>query len=61
VIVTYDDDFVLRLDEDDYRAVLYIGDATLSVRAVADIVHAFSRHYPQDELAGLEFIGAEWL
>ena len=61
VIVTYDDDFVLEVDEDGYRAVLYFNDATLSVKQVADIVHAVSQHYPQDELRGLEYVGAEWL
>lgn len=61
VIVTYDDDFVLELSESDYHAVLYIHDAELSVKDVADIVHAISRHYPQDEIQGLEYIGQGWL
>lgn len=61
VIVTYDDDFVLELDEGTYRAVLYVGDATLSVEQVADIVHAVSQQYPQAELQGLEYVGEEWL
>jgi len=61
VVVTYDDDFVLTVDDDDYRAVLYIHDATLSVQHVADIVHAVSQHYPQDKLRGLEFVGEDWL
>lgn len=61
VIVTYDDDFVLEVDEADYRAVLYVHDAKLSVKDVADIVHAVSQHYPQDEIQGLEYIGEEWL
>jgi predicted nuclease of predicted toxin-antitoxin system len=61
VIVTYDDDFVLDVDEETYRAVLYVADATLSVEQVADVVHAVSQHYPQAELQGLEYVGAEWL
>ena len=61
VIVTYDDDFILRVDEADYRAVLYIHDARLSVKDVANIVHAVSQYYPQDEIQGLEYIGEEWL
>jgi len=61
IIVTYDDDFVLEVDEGDYRAVLYFDDATLSVKQVADIVHAVSQHYPQEDLRGLEYVGAEWL
>ncbi|MDZ7731268.1 MAG: DUF5615 family PIN-like protein [Natrialbaceae archaeon] len=61
VIVTYDDDFVLDMDEGQYRAVLYFDDATLSVQQVADIIHAVSQTYPQEELQGLEYVGQEWL
>lgn len=61
MIVTYDDDFVLEVEADDYLAALYIGDATLSVEQVADVVHAISRNYPQEELQGLEYVGEEWL
>jgi hypothetical protein len=53
VIVTYDDDFVLVVEEGTYRAVLYFGDATLSVEQVADIIHAVSQNYPQAELPEL--------
>jgi hypothetical protein len=59
--VTYDDDFVLEVGEGLYRAVLYVGDATLSVEQVADIIHAVSQNYPQAELQGLEYVGEEWL
>ncbi|MEF8843238.1 MAG: hypothetical protein V5A62_16700 [Haloarculaceae archaeon] len=59
--MTYDDDFVLEVDEDDYRAVLYVGDATLSVERVADIVHAASQHYPLEELHGLTYVGESCL
>lgn len=61
VIVTYDDDFALEVDEDAYHAVLYFGDATLSVKEVADVIHSVSQHYPQGELSGLEYVGDEWL
>jgi|SRR6056297_3264837 len=61
VIVTYDDDFVLEVDDGTYRAVLYFDDATLSVKQVADIIHAVSQNYPQAELRGLEYVGEEWL
>jgi hypothetical protein len=61
VIVTYDDDFVLEVDEGLFRAVLYFDDATLSVEQVADIVHTVSQNYPQAELQGLEYVGDEWL
>jgi hypothetical protein len=60
VIVTYDD-FVLEVDEELYRAVLYFADATLSVEQVADIIHAVSQNYPHAELQGLEYVGEEWL
>ena len=61
VIVTYDDDIVLVVDEGTYRAVLYFDDATLSGEQVADIIHTVSRNYPQAELQGLEYLGEEWL
>jgi predicted nuclease of predicted toxin-antitoxin system len=61
VVVTYDDDFVLEVDEETYRAVLYFDDATLSVDQVADVIHAVSQNYPQVELRGLEYVGKEWL
>jgi hypothetical protein len=61
LIVTYDDDFVLEVDDTDYRGTLYIDDATLSVETVADVVHTVSRHYPQSEVHGLEYLGDEWL
>ena len=61
VIVTYDDDFVLTVDDELYRAVLYFDDATLSVEQVADIIHTVSQNYPQTELQGIEYVGEEWL
>lgn len=61
VIVTYDDDFVLDVDEELYRAVLYFDNAMLSVEQVADIIHAISQNYPQSELQGLEYAGEDWL
>ncbi len=62
IIVTYDDDdFVLEVDESDYRGALYFGDATLSAVQVADIIQTMSQHYPQDRINGLEYAGREWL
>lgn len=61
VIVTYDDDFVLHVDEDDYLGVLYFSDASLTVNQVADIVHAASQYYPEEELRGLVYLSPEWL
>lgn len=61
MIVTYDDDSVLEVDEEDFRAVLHLNDATLSATQVSDIVHAVSRQYPREALRGLEYVGAGWL
>lgn len=61
VLVTYDDDFVLSLAEDEFLAALYISDASLPVETVADLVHEVSKHYPQDELDGVAYVGTEWL
>lgn len=61
VIVTYDDDFVLDVDESEYRGLFYVADATLSVTQVADIVHAVSEQYPQEAVNGVEYLGDEWL
>jgi len=61
LIVTYDDDFVLEIDEAEYRGTFYLDDATLSVEKVADVIQTVSRHYPQSEVHGLEYIGDEWL
>lgn len=61
VLLTYDDDFVLDVSEEAYRAVLYVPDASLPVDTVADIVDAVASQYPQDELDGVEYVGPEWL
>lgn len=61
IIVTYDDDFVLDVEEKEYYGALYISDATISVKQVADIIHTVSQHYPQSEIDGIEYIGDEWL
>lgn len=61
VIVTYDDDFVLSMDESAFSAVLYVGDETLSPDAVATILDAIATVYPQSELSGVEYVGDEWL
>lgn len=60
-IITYDDDFVLEVDETEYNGALYINDATLPVKQVADMIHAVSQHYPQSEIEGIEYISDEWL
>lgn len=61
VLVTYDDDFVRSVAEDEFRAARYVSDASRSVETVADIVHEVSTHYPQDELDGVTYVGTEWL
>lgn len=61
VILTYDDDFVLTVDDDSYHAVLYLVDASVPVETVADIIEAVARQYPQTELDGVQYVGEEWL
>ncbi|ELY51682.1 DUF5615 family PIN-like protein [Natronolimnohabitans innermongolicus] len=61
LILTYDDDFVLEFDDDDYRAVLYVPDLSMPPADVADIVHEMSVHYPQPQVHGLERVSTEWL
>ena len=60
-IVTYDDDFVVDVPSDDYRAVLFFEDDTLSARTVAEVVHARVNVYPHEEVRGLQKTGREWL
>ena len=52
LIVSYDDDFALELEESDFVAVLYVEDATLAASELADAIHNKSRHYPQEESVG---------
>lgn len=61
LIVTDDDDFVLDIDEDAFHGVLYLPDASAPAADVADMVHAMLEVHPQEELAGLQFVGADWL
>lgn len=56
LIVTYDDDFVHELPESEYRAAIYIDDATVSASQVATGVNEMSNLYPQDEVQGVEFL-----
>ena len=60
-IVTYDDDFVEDVPPEEYRAVLFFEDDTLSVKAVAEIVHTMASVYPHEEVRGLQKTGREWL
>lgn len=61
LILTYDDDFVTKFDEDAYRGVFFFEDEQMSYQQVADITHAVSHVYPQDQVSGLEKVGREWL
>jgi hypothetical protein len=51
-IVTYDDDFVAEFEPDDYRAVLFFEDDTLSARDVAAVVDAMASVYPTNRSTG---------
>ena len=61
ILLTYDDDFVLKLSPNEVDTIFYISDASLQTDTVADIVDTVSKHYPQEEIEGVEYIGAEWL
>jgi predicted nuclease of predicted toxin-antitoxin system len=61
VIVTYDDDFRDDFSEDEYHAVLYLPDQTLSSKTIADVLHEISTYYTQAELRGFLTIGQSWL
>lgn len=61
VIVTYDDDFRDEFSDDDYHAVLYLPDQTLSARTIADALHEISTYYQQSDLKGFVTIGKNWL
>lgn len=61
VILSYDDDFVLEVDDNAYRAVLYIPDSSIRPADLADIVHTVSQQYPQAELDGVERVSTAWL
>ena len=50
LVVTYDDDFVLEIDESAHDGVLYVNDATVSAKAVADAIHRLSSQYPQPQI-----------
>lgn len=60
-IVTRDDDFVLEVDEEEYRAVFYVGDGTLPPERVADVIHEISRHRGHDAVGGLVYVTTDWL
>jgi predicted nuclease of predicted toxin-antitoxin system len=61
VIVTYDDDFRDDFGEDDYHAVLYLPDQTLSAEKIATVLHEISTYYRRSELRGFTTLGRSWL
>jgi predicted nuclease of predicted toxin-antitoxin system len=61
VIVTYDDDFRDEFSDDDYHAVLYLPDQTLSAKTIAKALHEISTYYQQSDLQGFMTIGKSWL
>lgn len=60
-IVTYDDDYVLELEPDEYRAVLYFDDATTPAEQVAAVIDSMASHYPPNQVEGIVEMGREWL
>lgn len=61
VIFTYDDDFRAEFTDDEYHAVLYLPDQTLSATMIADVLHEISTYYAQSELRGFMTVGRSWL
>lgn len=61
VIVTYDDDFRDEFSDDEYYAVLYLPDQTLSAKTIANALHEISTYYQQSDLQGFMTIGKTWL
>lgn len=61
LVVTYDDDFVLELDTDAYRAVLYVPEWDMTPVDIANSIHAMAEHYPQSEVVGIERVSTAWL
>ena len=59
-IVTFDDDFIREVDTDQYRAVLFFEDDSVSSQDVSEIIHAMSDRYPFREVRGLQKTGREW-
>jgi len=45
IIVTYDDDFVVDIDESDYKAVLLFEDQTMAATEVAQIIQEMAAVY----------------
>jgi hypothetical protein len=60
-IVTHDDDFRDAFSEDEFHAVLYFPDQTLSAKKIADALDEISVYYDQSELHGFVTIGQSWL
>lgn len=60
-IVTYDDDFIDEVPDEEYRAVLFFENDTLTAREIAAIITAMSEVYPHDHVQGLQKTGQEWL
>ncbi|MEF8819186.1 MAG: DUF5615 family PIN-like protein [Haloferacaceae archaeon] len=59
-VVTHDDDFV-GTSPDEYHAVLFFEDASVSASEVATIVDEMSAVYPFEQVDGLQKVGREWL
>jgi len=60
LLLTYDDDFVLELDNPKYRAVLYVNDATIPSGTIADAVHLMAKQFPQEEVDGVVYVD-QWV
>lgn len=56
VLTHDDDDFLVELDKTEYRAVLWVNDATIPSGMIADAIHRMSKQYPQAEIDGVIYV-----
>lgn len=60
IIVTHDDDFVRSIDNDAFTAVLFVGDASVSAKRIANRIDRIADYLPHRELDGVQYVGADW-
>lgn len=53
ILVTYDDDFVTKVPESRYEAVIFVADETLPARQVASGIDGMADYYPQTQVSGV--------
>lgn len=56
LLLTYDNDFVLEIEQEEVRGVLFVSDDSMATDRVADAVDRMSEMYPQSEVSGVEYL-----